>query len=178
MELEYDLTEPDLLALTLYSLNESPRGRRILQSRRIGYLMGFAVLALGTWLMTQSAVVAYIFVALGLLFAALYPAFLEWRVRQRIAKSYRDPKNAASFALRTLNATDDGLQEVSSLGDLKLKWAVINDLSETSTHAFFSVQGVPSLVIPRGRISRGDYRGFLKMCREQMEGNAAVVEKR
>ncbi len=169
MELEYDLTEPDLLALAMHGLHTSSRGRRLLQSRRVATLVGFAMLALGTWLITQSVTMPVLFVSLGLLFAAFYPAFLEWRLRQRVAASFRDPRNAATFATRTLDATDDGLQEVSGLGELKLKWAIINELSETPTHAFLSVQGVPSLVIPRGRISRGDYRGFLTLCREKMQ---------
>ncbi len=178
-EIESDLLEADLLALTLYSLGRTGKGRRAIRQQRIAYLLGFCLLGLGSWLLVQNPYVAAIFVAIGLLLFAIYPVYWGWMVRRRVSASYRDPRNGATFAARTLCAAESGLEERSSLGDMTVKWEAIDDFSEDSEHAFISVNGSASVVIPRGRITKGDYRAFADASRERIQqahGGAGSAE--
>jgi hypothetical protein len=168
MQVEYDVAEADLLALTLSGLRRSGKGRKMIRSRRLAYLMGFAMLALGSWLLIRKLMLPIIFAAMGIVVAALYPLYWGWMVRRRVSAAYHAPQNQASFAQRTLRADDGGLAELSALGELKVKWEAIDDLTEEQGRAYISVQGKPSLVIPADRITSGDYRAFVEACRERM----------
>ncbi len=168
-EIEYELREADLLALTLFSLRKTGKGRRAVAQHRTAYLLGFSIVGLGLWLLTQNPTIAGLFVAIGIILFAFYPVYWDWAVRRRVSASYRDPKNRQTFAARTLRAAESGLEERSGMGEMTVKWEAIDDFSEDGEHAFMSLNGVPSVVIPKQRIIKGDFRAFAEACRERIQ---------
>ncbi len=165
MEIKYDLGEADLLALTLYHMDRLNKRHNAQLRRRFAYLIGFALLALGSWLLISNAGLTLAFLGAGIACFAFYPAYWSWLVRRKVASAYRDPKNIAGFGLRTLRASEAGLEEVSALGETRIKWDFIDEVTEEAARAFVTVSNVPSMVIPKARIREGDYEGFIKACR-------------
>lgn len=173
MEIEYVLTEDDLLAFNLYRLLLK-RGRHDpILIRRFAYLAGFSFIALGTWLLGSQAIIPITFLSMAFLSFILYPIYFNWSVRRKVSATYRDPNNSAMFAPHLLRATSEGLEEKSGVGEMKVKWEVVDGITITTTHVFISIQNTPSVVIPKDHISRGDFQSFLKICQENTKVGTA-----
>ena len=86
----------------------------------------------------------------------------------------RDEQNRTLLTVRTLCATQEGLEEHSTLGETTLKWTAIDNIVDTPTHTFLSVVGRGySLVIPKNQVQVGHYAEFVKVCRSYQQGQAA-----
>jgi hypothetical protein len=173
MEIEFDLTEPDILALMHYQLRRVPRARHPMQVRRFSYVVGFALLALGFWLTMQNAILPAVFLALAVVALLFYPAIFEWLLRRQVALAFKDPHKRVTFGTRTMRTSSEGIVELSELGMMAIRWPAITDLTATATHAFLTVQARAAMVIPAARVRRGDYARFLEACRSFMGGALA-----
>jgi hypothetical protein len=156
MEIQYSVTESDVLALARFRLQKMPSIRRRMRIRRFGYSVGFAALALGLWLVYGDITIPLIFF--------LSPFYADWRLNSAIARQYQDAK-ARGILETTLRATPDGLEQSTILGDSKAKWESIDDVVITPMHTFMSIvsQGW-SLVIPE-KVVTGNYQQFVATCR-------------
>jgi len=172
MEIEYQLTEADIIALMEYRLQHIPRPQNPIWIRRLGYAVGFALLSIGSVMLTNNRVLPFIFLILAISTFLLYPAFFYWLMRRKVSAKYRDEQNRATLATRTLRATSEGLEEISSLGEIKIKWEAIEDLAVTPTYTIISIQQIPSMIIPKHGVSTGDYESFVNTCRQFLEGGA------
>jgi hypothetical protein len=173
VEIEYALAEADIVALARFRVRQKRGLRNPILARRLSYMGGFTLMAVGLGVLTGNAVLSITLLVLAVVSFALYPTFFDWMIRRRVSATCKDPKNAPMLTPRTLSATGDGLEEKSDMGEARLKWAVIGDLTVTPTHAFMSVQNIPSIVIPRDGISQGDFLGFVNACREYIRQGAA-----
>lgn len=79
-----------------------------------------------------------------------------------ILRLYSDPDNRTTLDARTLIANPEGLEEHSGRGEMKMAWDEVDEIAGTPDHTFISFQERPSIVIPRARISKGDYAGFVQ----------------
>jgi len=173
MEIEYELREADIIAFTQYRLRHGHGKRNPVLVRRLAYLGGFTIMAFGSWLLLHDIILLISFLALAIISFVLYPTYFDWLIRRKVTNTYRDPKNSATLAPRILSANSEGLVEKSGMGEIKVKWEVIDDLELTPTHAFISIQNVPSIVVPKDRISSGDFQSFVNACHEKIKRGAA-----
>jgi hypothetical protein len=172
MEIEYALTEKDVLALAQYRLQFMPTLRRRLWKRRWALAIGFTLVALGTWPLTPDFILPSAFLALAVISFLLYPTYNDWRLRRRVSEMYRGERIRATLGARTLRATSEGLEEESHLGETKIKWSAIDEIDVTPQRIFISVAQVPSIVISRGQVSAGDLEEFVQTCRNHLESVA------
>lgn len=172
MEIEYELTEADVVALTRCQLQRTPRRRNPIVVRRLAYLSGFTLMAVGLHLLMHNAVATVSLLILAILAFLFYPVYFDWLIRRRVSRTYRDPQRRAGLASRTLRATGEGLEEASGVGAVSLKWPAISELVETPTHAIIFVQGLAALVVPKARVRVGDYAAFVSACRAYMRAGA------
>ena len=167
MDIEYHLTEADILALTQNQLQHAKGRRNPAQMRRFAYFFGFALTALGMWLLLHDIALAFIFLAFAIISLLFYPVYFDWLIRRKVSNAYRDEKNRATLAKRTLRAKEDGLEESSAWGEIRVKWDMVNEIRVTPTHTFIAIMGkAPSMVIPRDGIITGDYEGFISACQD------------
>jgi hypothetical protein len=166
MELEFELTEEDIIALAEYQSKRSPAFIRQQQIRRFGYLIGFTILAIGMWLLTQQIILPAVSLGLAILLFLFYPQFQKWQLRRKVHQAYQQEKYQATLASRTLKATDEGLEEVSPFGEIKVKWDVVDEIQELPAHCLISIQQFPSVVIPKNRIDPKIYEEFVQICRK------------
>jgi hypothetical protein len=173
MEIEYRLSESDILAFMKFQIAQRKGWRNPVLFRQITYLVGFILLGLGAWLFSGEVVLLLAFLLLAILGFVFYPMFFDWALRRRVTITYDDPAKKASLASRVLRASPDGLEEISDLGEIKVKWEAVNGLVITPSHAFISVQGTSSIVIPIQYVDKGNYQEFVNVCREHVERNTA-----
>jgi|DewCreStandDraft_2_1066082.scaffolds.fasta_scaffold13651_2 hypothetical protein len=65
--------------------------------------------------------------------------------RRQDISAYRGQQKRANLASRILRVDGEELEEISAVGETKLKWEVVTDI--TSTHAFISVLNEPTIII-------------------------------
>ena len=168
MEIEYTLTESDVLALAKFRIQHVPRLRRGQWVRHLGYSVGLALIGLGL-LALREFLLSAICLLLALLWVPFFPRYRDWVLRRRIHKMYQNEKLHATLESTTMRITDEGLVEESPLGESRLKWHAIDDITRTPTHIFVTVAGIPSVVVPSDRVIAGDHERFFDECMNRVQ---------
>ncbi len=175
MEIEYALTENDLMSVAMYQADHSPVYRRWLRNLQIGYAVGSLLFALGTWALLQQAELLLMFIAIGLLLVLFGPELQRWRLRRRIAQLYHDRQKRGLYSKRVLRVTPEGLEEVSNYKESRVKWSGVDNVVSTDTHTFI-LAGAEVIVIPKDVIEPSKYDAFVEaMRRHQSEAVAQPV---
>lgn len=99
-----------------------------------------------------------IFLVAGILAFLIDPVFFDWSIHRKVSAAYRDENKRTTLSTGALRIIDGGLQEISGLGETKIKWDVISSITEALTYAIISIQSAPSMIIPENRVSRDDYK--------------------
>lgn len=166
MEIVYDLTVADIIALAKYRTENSSIWQRRIRIARYSYLVGFLILALGARLYGNNLVLCLVFVLMAVLFFSLYPAYRSWQIQKTTRQAYRDEAKRKTLASRILRTSAEGLEEESSFGSILVRWSSVDQIAQTSTHTFLSFEKVPSLVIPKDRIQQGSYQEFVQSMQD------------
>jgi hypothetical protein len=166
MEIEYQLTEADIITLTRYRLRQAPARRNPVLLRQVAYSAGFTLLAIGSWVQLSNAVLSFAFLALAVLSFFAYPSYFEWALRRRVMTVYSDEKMRATLAPRILRVSSDGINEESALGHISIKWDAVDNIGIVPDFTVLSIQNVPSMIIPEKGIIAGDYKSFVQACRQ------------
>jgi hypothetical protein len=166
MEIEYSLTEEDILALTELQFQRVPAYRGRMRMLRLGYPILFTLVSIGYWFLFKDWRISIAFFTFGLFAYLVYPAYTRMRMRQRIRRDYqKDQKLRKTLGKRKLVATSEGLQETSSLGKIKVKWKQVSDIEVTADNTFISVKDIPSIIIPKTQIQDEEaYHRFVATC--------------
>jgi hypothetical protein len=172
MEIQYSLTEADIFELMQYRFRQYSIHKNPIMVKRILYLIGFIFLAFGSILLTKDNTLFFTFMLLAFILFFFYPTFFYWNLKKKVSSRYRDEKMRASLAKRSLFVSEDSLVEKSSLGETKIYWQSITKLDVTPAYTFISIQGVPSMLIPKDRVSMEDYEGFIAECRKYVRESA------
>jgi hypothetical protein len=173
MEVEYELDETDLVALVRFQVNRSITIRRRFRIRWLGYILGFGLSGLGMYLAFSSTELLLMFGSLAVLSLVAYPFYHRWAVERRVPKIVHERATPSSYAKRTLRATPEGLEQILESSESKVKWELVNGIEVTPTHAFISIEGTFSVVIPRMRLGESQFHSLLDAMRRYMETTAA-----
>ena len=174
MEIKYALNEADILALSRHRLQNMPTLHRRMQIRHFGYPIGFTLMAFGLWLLYRDSILLIILLGSAIISFLFFPIYYDWRLRRSVSQKYQDAKVRATLAERTLRATNEGLEEISDLGESKSNWNTIDGVTITPTYTFMSAIGVGySLVIPRNQVRVGNYDEFVNACRDYIQKSSA-----
>ena len=170
MEISYSLTEKDIIALYQYRLQVNTTMRRRNQMRRLLYLLGFGMIAAAGYALNRDRTVLLVALALGGLFFAFYPQYFNWLIKRSVANAYKDEKARRTLENRALQASADGLLQITESGETKVGWDEIDDMGLTSMHAFISISQRSSwIVIPIQRLTSGDFNEMVSQIRTHLE---------
>ena len=76
---------------------------------------------------------------------------------------------------RVLQVTNEGIKEISTFGEMKIKWIVIDKISVTPIYCFVSINQLPSIVIPKDKVKE-NFDDFVQVCRKFQEENSSLKE--
>jgi len=163
LEITYSLSEADVVALNLFRAQNDPLVKKRLSRDRLKLTISFAIVGIGLWLVTKDSFFFISFVTLSILIFIFYNQYYEWRVRNRITNTYKDPKYKSTLDPHTLTATSEGLVDTSALGKMSVEWKNVDGFIETPTHIFISVGQITSIPIPKrtSAFSSGDLDAFI-----------------
>ena len=160
MNIEYSVQESDLVALANYQVRQSPLVPQRVRRKRIAYALSFGLVSVGTYLSFPDTPFPIAFALLALLSLLLYAPLARRQLQATIPRLVRARMTASSLGWRRLRALPDGLEQESPTAQSKVIWSVVGPLERTATHAFVSIDGVYSVVIPVERVTMGDLTSF------------------
>lgn len=166
MELEYQLTEADILALMRFRYDHISARHNPITIRRLGYTIGFIFMSAGGWLLSNNLILPITFLAMAVIAFIGYPTYFDWLMRRKVTAAFRDPNRRATLGPRTIRVTSEGIEQQSSEGQIKVNWNVVDGIVPMPTFTVVSIHNVPSIIIPENQIIAGDYEGFVEACRQ------------
>jgi hypothetical protein len=167
MEIEYNLTEADILALAICRMNCMPKFRKNIRLRRILYLSGFVLMAIGSYPLGYGIIESIIFAILGISIFFGYPYYVKWQIKRRAHNECQKPKVKGEMSNRFLRINDDWLEDGSSLAKVQIKWEAIHRVYLMDNHTFLSVEDSISIVVPKNGIKSGDYVQFVEFLKQK-----------
>jgi hypothetical protein len=162
MELEFTLTEADIVALVRYQIEHSLSVKRRIARLHVGYVLGFALLALGFYLLAPDLHLQLPFSLLAVASVALYRPLAWARLRASAPRMARERMRPESVGWRKLRVSAEAMQQWSEHAESKVEWSLVDGIDLQPTHAFVSVGGIVTLAIPRDRVTRGNFDDFMK----------------
>jgi hypothetical protein len=168
MEIEFEITKHDILALVRWRQEFSPAFQKRFKRLRFGSLVGFGLFGIGSLMITQEIFSLVFFLMFALVSYMVYPAFNDWVIRRNVNLVYQNETKRATLGKRILRASADGLEQISPFGEIKIKWAAIDNIHVSPLYAFISVGQTPSIVIPKDKVKES-FNEFVHVCREYQE---------
>jgi len=178
MEVEYELTAEDYVALVLYHSENDPRLRRSHRNAVIVlviYVLG--ALALGLFGPKGSEMFAIIAcpVLLGILAFKTVPSLRKWLLLRRLAKSKDGDTHGPSRMKVALSPED--LSHESPDCSVRHRWSGIHNVVKTDNHLFIFFDSATAFIVPRRAFpSSGDFVTFAAQAEDylrQAKGGAS-----
>ena len=160
MTIDYDLTIEDMIALTQYHSERSPRGmrrRRVVQ----GLLVLVFILLLFSavdniskqgadlsagWIAVSSVPLICPIILLVLVFSA---GVLRWSNSRSVHKAFPDVEPGSTIASQQLTVTADEIHVRADGGEMALAWDEVADISRTEERLFVFGTAEQALVVPQ-----------------------------
>ncbi len=152
MEIEYNLTEADLIALARYQVEHSPTAKRRFGRRRYAYAAGFLMLALGDYVLYHDVITSIGFALLAVLVFALFPIYLRWLLNRSVPRLVRERLTPSAVGPRTLRLTAEGLEQIVADGASQVGWQKVDGVAETLDYVFVAIEGTFSVIIPKSQL--------------------------
>jgi hypothetical protein len=175
-EIEYDLTEEDLLAYQRYHRRNPPEPRRGGGPANVVVWVLFVALVVAAtllWNFSDSrTATAYLlvvpYIALGAALAlggvVLYARLMQPRL---LLRALRQGQNADKFlGWRRLTIDAEGIHATSEFASSVYLWHGIDRIGQTPDHAFFYINTTMAIVLPRAAFREdAAFKDFVNMAR-------------
>lgn len=165
MEVAFALDEADLVALAKYRMEHSPAIRRRYRIRWIGASLSIGlvgVLLYGVFSLRAPALYLGAFAAF---FLVSYPYYYRWLVGRTMRKIVKARLNPKAFSRKTLRATPEGLEVLSTDSKTAKSWDRISGIEVTPERAFVAVDGEYAIVLPRMRLGDETFQKLIETIR-------------
>lgn len=160
MTIAYDLTIEDMVALTQYHSERSPREnrwRRVVQGL---ILLVFILLLFSAvdsirkqgadlstgWIAVSSVPLICPTILLVLVFSA---GVRRWSTNRSVHKAFPDVEPGGTIASQTLTVSADEIHVRADAGEMALPWNEVTDVSRTDERIFVFGASEQALVVPR-----------------------------
>ncbi len=177
MKIVYDMSVDDYVSFSIFHHKHS---RSLRRSRIIGgvvfpvcmflLLSGLSIYK-GQW----GAVATY-----AVFFAVLIIWVLSGSKRtlaRVVRKMLKEGENKMDIGLQELEVTSEGLAEKNEFGESKFNWKAIERIASTPDYYYIYVSAMKALVVPKLKVTEGDFEEFRRLVEEGFR-NAASVDGR
>lgn len=169
MKLGYTVEMPDLVAFNQYHLDHSD----FVKSRRrkgIALVCGiYGILGTVHSLAKQSFVPIVIWSLLAVLYSLWYSRASRRASPKSVQKLYGADKNKGVLCEHEIEILEDGVVERTPFGEHKTTFLGIERIIQTDTHGFVFIGTMNAHVIPKARVTNGDYDAFMRIMSEKWE---------
>jgi hypothetical protein len=166
VQLEYTIEEGDRDAFLEYHAYHSSALQDLRRRHVYGYGVLLAIFAAIFWLFGETAV-AISFLLLGPIWAAWWPSRTRRLARAQAEAFYRADPGGLRVGRHTL-AFDGGVLSADALGEHRLPVSAIQRVVQLPEHLLIYMGPIAALVIPRGRVVKGDLPAFAAELERQV----------
>ncbi|MHC5002293.1 MAG: YcxB family protein [Planctomycetota bacterium] len=174
--IRYSVTTADIAALSAHHFETSPHVRRTLLVLRS--LVGLLPVTLGVLLaLLDRSTAAAFFVVLGLLLFFAVPPLYRNGARRGIDRLATEIRGAFTLGEQIMSIDDEQLLVRSHLGEMRLRWPAIGQITVTDGHLFVYYGVNAALIVPRATTCEGSFDDFaraIRVCREHARANATT----
>jgi len=178
----FELTQADLMAFRQYFVYTSPFGKRQIRIWQVAFcaiavaLIGQClIVARGRGELSTSDIVALIVGSSFLAYAIfLLPRSFRKNWMKRMAKFDRHHSPAAQFGACSCSLEGDTLESRSPISSTRYSLQNLHKLVVFDSHAFIFVDGQSAVIIPKSRITEGNYTEFLAELQRRMNPASAA----
>ena len=160
VNLEYDLSVDDMIALGTYHSEHSPeekRRYRLFQGVILAIVVVLLVSTVSSVLAGQTpdtpGGLAIAFLPLLcpgiLLFLVFSPAVRRWSVSRAVRRAFAEQDEQGSIGRQRLTVTPQALHLETNVAELNIDWASISDIDATEDHIFVHTVANQAFVVPR-----------------------------
>jgi len=164
MELEFTLTQADIVALVRYQIEHSLSVRQRIARLHVGYVLGSGLLSLGLYLAAPDLHLHLPFALLAIASLALYRPLAWARLRASAPQIAREKMRPESVGWRKLRVTSEGFEQRSEHAESKVGWGLVDGIDVQPSHGFVTVGGVVTLAVPKDRVTRGSFDDFMSQA--------------
>ena len=147
MQVQFELTEEDLVHFNLFHVRRSGVARRI-RIFNLG-LGATALLAVFIYLVGVSTVTLLLGAIAALLYVVAEKAFGRSIDARRLRALLREGSNAASLEAKVVRIDAEGIRQTGASVDETAKWGIVERVAETNSHIFIYVASLAAVVIPK-----------------------------
>ena len=156
MEITYEITLEDALALGLYhNANSSQARRTLILFRTVAILVFAALMALALLSPAQAGLsAADRFVALlpvllvGVAVVSFFPAIQRWAVKRGVSNAFFRRQRGGLSHQFVLSLGPDGLVHSSGAAERVTPWEEVREIVVEPDHCFFFMDAATALIVP------------------------------
>jgi hypothetical protein len=155
MEIKYTITEDDYIKFNLYHILNSKTGRKSLKTQRFAVPIVYIIIA---YIFANIADIPFLsilipFALMGGLWSIFYPKYYKNFITRYTRKLIKEGKNDGLLGNHSMSLTDEGIVDISSNGETKVKWAGIIKFQEDDTNLYLYNSSVSAYIIPKREVS-------------------------
>jgi hypothetical protein len=171
VQLSYNVTIPDLVAMNIHNFHHAPAFQR---QQRNGRIIAAVITAVASFTLAyfldrdkQLSLVAFIVPLIGGIAIYLYyPKLIESTLRKRLTTYLSEGNNKGMLGEQTLILTPDMVVCTSSNGESRAAWKDIDNIYITEQHVFIVVNPMQAITIPKHSINDQIYNDLVQTIRQ------------
>jgi hypothetical protein len=169
MKIQYTVEQDDLRVFVLYVMRNNPEFKR--QRRIAGVVIAAVFLLIATHLAYRdhSAIPYLWFGITGSAFQLYFFRRSPSVSRKQIERLYPQQDNRGVLCEHTVELTEAGVVETTNTGEQKTVFAGILRIVDSDNHAFIFIGSQMAYVIPKSKVTSGDFNSFMTRLKEKWE---------
>ena len=174
MKIVYDMSVDDHVSFSIFHHKHSRSSRRTLMIGGVVFpvcmfllLSGLSIYK-GQW----GAVATY-----AVFFAVLMIWILSGNKKtlaRVVRKMLKEGENKMDIGLQTLEVTSEGLADKNEFSESKFNWKAIERIASTPDYYYIYVSAMKALVVPKLKVTEGDFEEFRRLVEEGFRGAASI----
>ncbi|MBB4824808.1 hypothetical protein HNO89_002034 [Sporosarcina luteola] len=163
MEIQYELTEEDVVVFNVHHVKNSNVGRNSLRWQRVVSPLLFLLFAYFLSVSTdlEAGTLFVVFGVTAILWVLFYPKYFYWHVTRQVRKALKEGKNEGLVGSHVLKMNKQGLTDTTSNGESKMTWQAVKQFKEDTGHFYLYNSAVSAFIIPKRDVDAEAFRKFV-----------------
>lgn len=151
MEIEYELTEEDVVAFNLYHVKNTKVGKNSLQWQRYISPLIFLLFAYFLSLFTDMAKgpLFATFAVTAIAWVILYPKYFYFHITRQVRKMLKEGKNDGLVGEHKMKLNKAGVRDTTSVGETNVQWPGVKRLIEDADYIYMYTSTVSAYILPK-----------------------------
>lgn len=155
VEIDYTLTEEDYLNFNMYHVKNSKTATKSLNIQRFLGPLFFIVFAYVFSLIVDIAFLGIFipFLVISIFWVIFYPKYFYSLVKRQTKKMIQEGENEGLLGKHHLLMTDEGITEITSSSETRVRWESLKDLTEDDHSFYLYNSGLSAIILPKSALT-------------------------